>query len=73
MVSPTPNIDHYLSLPWKFTFEWSEKDKVFFARVDGLHCFSEGETMEEAQKMIQEALKAHIESYLEDGIEPPKP
>lgn len=36
-------------------------------------CISAGETIEKAQKMAQEALKAHIELMLEDGDFIPNP
>lgn len=63
------DIDYYLNLPWEFEFE-SCTEGGYFARVKGISCYSHGETVEEAEKMIKEALELHIEGMLEDGVEP---
>lgn len=74
MPVPPKDLDYYLSLPWNFTFEWIETDGGFyFASVDGLQCYSEGASKEEALKNIREALECHLESYIAKGKEPPEP
>ncbi len=63
------NLDYYMNLPWEFEFETSPEGG-YTARVKGLSCYSGGKTLEEAQKMIKEALELHLEGMLEDGVEP---
>ncbi len=36
-------------------------------------CVATGETQEEAEREIGEAIKFHLEGLEEDGIKPPKP
>ena len=61
-------IKEYLQLPWQFEFDYCPEEKSYTARVKGLLCYSNGKTLEEATKNIQEALKFHIEGLLEDGL-----
>ena len=63
-------LEYYIKLPWQFEFEYCPEDDAYTARVKGLMCYSNGKTLEEATKNIKEALNFHLESLLEDGIEP---
>ena len=63
------SLDYYLNLPWEFEFE-SCPTGGYFARVKGISCYSHGDTLEHAEKMIKEALELHLEGMLEDGVEP---
>ncbi len=63
----TKDLQYYLALPWKFEFT-KHPDGKYSARVEGLSCYSGGDTLEEASKEIQEALEFYIESCLEDNI-----
>lgn len=71
------NLAYYLALPWSFSIEKrNDAGEYYFARVNELKCFSEGQTADEAMKNILEALKLHIETSIEEGTpiqEPPKP
>ena len=43
---------------------------VFCPSLPG--CYSQGETLEEAQTNIREAIQCHLESLLKDGVPIPK-
>jgi antitoxin HicB len=67
-------LEYYLNLPWSYSIEKRTDDGVYyFARVNELNCFSDGESPEEAMKIIGEALRSHLEAALESGIEIPEP
>ncbi|MBR1753466.1 type II toxin-antitoxin system HicB family antitoxin [bacterium] len=66
------DLTYYLNLPWQFEFT-KHPDGKFSARVEGLSCYSGGDTLEEASREIQEALKFYIESCLEDNLLIPEP
>ena len=61
--------EYYLNLPWEFEFETCPEGG-YYARVKGISCYSHGDTLEEAEKMIKEALECHIEGMLQEGYEP---
>lgn len=61
------DLQYYLSLPWQFEFT-KHPDGKYSARVEGLSCYSGGDTLEEASKEIQVALEFYLESCLEDGM-----
>jgi antitoxin HicB len=67
------NIDHYLSLP--YTIEIIRDDEeTWFARVLELPgCMTEGDSVEDAAEMIQDAMRAWLEIALEDGRTIPEP
>ena len=68
------NLEYYLKLPWSYRFEWSEEDKCYIASISELKgCVSEGENVEEAARMIKDALESHISAYIEAGFEIPEP
>lgn len=63
----TKDLNYYLNLPWQFEFT-KHPDGRYSARVEGLSCYSGGNTLEEAVKEIQEALEFYLESCLEDNF-----
>lgn len=66
-------VDYYLSLPYRIELI-REGEKTWFARVPELPgCMTEGDTAEEAAKMIQEAMALWIELALDDGVPIPEP
>jgi predicted RNase H-like HicB family nuclease len=68
------DLKYYLSLPWTYSFKWSDEDKAYIAAVAELKgCMSDGETIEEATVMIKEALECHIGGMLKSGCEIPEP
>jgi len=70
----TKNLEYYLKLPWTFRFEWSDEDACYIASVAELKgCMSEGETITEATKMINDALESYISACLEANYEIPEP
>lgn len=58
----------YFKLPWQFEFNYCPEEDSYTARVKGLMCYSNGKTMVEATKNIQEALKFHLEGCIEDNL-----
>jgi antitoxin HicB len=73
-MSNNKDLNYYLSLPWTYSFKWSNEDKCYVATVAELKgCMSDGETIEEATSMIKEALECHIASMLKCGCEIPEP
>jgi predicted RNase H-like HicB family nuclease len=56
----------------KFTFtvayEFDPETGCYCAGVPALNLASQGETLEEARRMIREALELHLEGMLEEGI-----
>ena len=68
------DLEYYLGLNWTYNFEWSNEDECYIASVAELKgCKSHGETIEEAAKMIKDALNSHISGMLEAGFEIPEP
>ena len=68
------DLNYYLNLPWSYRFEWSNDDNCYVASIAELKgCMSEGATIEEAVKMIEDALKSHLSACIEAGIEIPEP
>lgn len=61
-------LQDYLKLPWQYEFSYCPEEDAYTVRVKGLMCYSNGKTLEEATKNIQEALEFHIESCLEDNV-----
>ena len=50
----------------------ADPDGGFVASVPALPgCFSQGDTLEEAEKNITEALGLYLETLMDDNIEPP--
>ncbi len=72
------SLNDYLSLPCTIEFRHEEPDDngtaAWFARVVELPgCITEGDTLEEAATMIQDAIASWIEVALEDGRPIPEP
>lgn len=71
------DLDYYMKLNWSYNFEWSDEDKGYIASITELKgCISFGEDIEEATKMIKDALKSYISASLQYGddiAEPLKP
>jgi len=68
------DMDYYLDLPWSYSVEKHTDDGVYYvARVNELQCFTDADTPEEAIHNIRDALKAHIEACIADGVEIPEP
>ena len=66
-------IDYYLSLPYTREII-PEPEGGWFVRVKELPgCMSQGETVEEAMLMIEEAMRGWLESELENGKPIPEP
>lgn len=68
MTKKHKTVEDYLKLPWQFEFDYCPDENAYTARVKGLLCYSNGKTLEEATKNIQEALEFHIESRIEDNL-----
>lgn len=70
------DLNYYLNLPWSYRFEWDNDDQFYVTSVIEIPgCKSHGKTIEEASKMIKEALECCLALMLEhdDKItEPPK-
>ncbi|MGC9366896.1 MAG: toxin-antitoxin system HicB family antitoxin [bacterium] len=67
------DLDYFMSLP--YTIETIQNDdKTYFIKVKELPgCMSEGDTLDEAYKMIYDAMKSWIEVALEEGDDIPLP
>lgn len=67
------NLDYYMSLP--YTIETIQNDdKTYFIKVKELPgCMSEGDTLEEAYEMINDAMKSWIEVALDEEDDIPLP
>lgn len=67
------NLKYYLKLDYTIRLKQNE-DGSFFAEIEELPgCMSEGDTKEEAFKMIEDAKKAWIEVALKRKINVPEP
>ena len=65
-------IDEYKNLP--YTRELAKGDDGWLVRIKELHgCISQGDTVEEALSMIDDALESWLETAIEDGIDIPLP
>ncbi|NPV42705.1 MAG: toxin-antitoxin system HicB family antitoxin [Firmicutes bacterium] len=69
-------LEYYLSLEYPFKIEVIPKEEgggYFITYPDLPGCMSDGETIEEAIKMGEDAKRCWIETALEKGIEIPEP
>lgn len=65
-------VNDYIELP--YTIETIKDDGCFFIKIKELPgCFSQGDTIEEAYEMIEEAKRFWIEAALDDKITIPMP
>ena len=66
-------VEYYLGLPYTLELQRDEA-QGWFVRVKELRgCMSQGDTLQEAVEMIQDALRSWIEVALEDGDPVPEP
>ena len=66
-------IEYYLDLKYPVTFETAQEGGYFVEIEDLPGCYSQGETIEEAMKMIEEARRLWIEVAYEDDLNIPLP
>jgi predicted RNase H-like HicB family nuclease len=66
-------LQYYFDLKYAVTVEPCPEGGYFVQIVDLPGCYSQGETVEEAMEMIEEARKLWMESKYEDGNEIPLP
>lgn len=67
------DLKYYLELPYRIVFYPAEEGGYVVEIPELPGCISQGETMEEALAMIQDAKICWIESALEEDIEIPEP
>jgi antitoxin HicB len=66
-------IDYYFSLKYPVTLHPAPEGGYAAEIKDLPGCISQGETIEEAMKMIEEARRLWLESAYEDGLDIPVP
>ena len=66
-------LKYYLSLKYPVSIEEAPEGGYFIQVKDLPGCYSQGETVEEALKNVEEACKLWMESMYEDGNEIPLP
>lgn len=66
-------LEHYLNLKYPITFEAAPEGGYFVQIEDLPGCYSQGETIEEAAEMIEEARQLWLEVAYEDGQDIPLP
>jgi antitoxin HicB len=66
-------LEYYLSLKYPVSIEEAPEGGYFIQIKDLPGCLSQGETVEEALEMIEEARRLWLESMYEDGNEIPLP
>ena len=67
------NLDYYLGLPYKYTIYPAQEGGYVIEIPDLPGCISQGETVEEAVSMIEDAKRGWLEVALEQGAEIPEP
>ena len=67
------DLDYYLKLP--YTIELiPDSEQGWFVRIKELRgCMSQGDTIEEAYEMIQDAMRSWLDVAIEDNIPIPEP
>lgn len=69
----THNIEYYKKLPWTKVFIQNE-DGSYFAKIQELKgCMTEGNDIQDAHNMLEDALICWLEIALEKDIEIPAP
>lgn len=66
-------LEYYLNLKYPVTFEAAPEGGYFVQIEDLPGCYSQGETVEEAMEMIEEARQLWLEVAYEDGQDIPLP
>jgi len=67
------DLEYYLHLPYRITIQPDPTGGYVVSVPDLPGCISQGDTVEEAMKMIEDAKKAWISVALEDGDQIPEP
>ncbi|HHV56321.1 MAG TPA: type II toxin-antitoxin system HicB family antitoxin [Firmicutes bacterium] len=67
------DIEYYLALPYKVVLHPAQEGGYVAEIPDLPGCLTQGETIEEAINMIQDAKICWLRSALEDGVEIPEP
>ncbi|MDI6880064.1 MAG: type II toxin-antitoxin system HicB family antitoxin [Desulfitobacteriaceae bacterium] len=67
------NLDYYLGLPYKYSIYPAQEGGYVIEIPDLPGCISQGETVEEAVSMIEDAKRGWLEVALEQGAEIPEP
>ena len=71
------DVNYYMNLPWTYTVETEKDEKgkniyvVYVNELEGVA--TDAPTLEEAMKLIKEAMEATFEMYLENDEEIPEP
>lgn len=74
--STVRTVEEYLALPYTIEVHRDDSDGelAYVARVVELPgCLTQADTFEELEEMVQDAMRAWIESALEDGAPVPEP
>jgi len=66
-------LDYYLELPYRIIIYPAQEGGYVVEIPELPGCLSQGDTIEEAYTMIQDAKISWLESALEDGIDIPEP
>ena len=66
-------LEYYLSLKYHVSIEEAPEGGYFIQIKDLPGCYAQGETIDEAMEMIEEARQLWMESMYEDGNEIPLP
>ena len=72
----TKDINYYLNLPWTYTVETTREtgELLYIVHVNELPGIAtDAPSLEEAMKLIKEAMKAAFKLYLKHGDEIPEP
>lgn len=67
------DLNYYLALPYRITITPAEEGGYVVSIPDLPGCISQGETLEESIKTIEDAKTCWLEVALEDGISIPEP
>lgn len=67
------DLQYYLELPYRVVLHPSEEGGYAVEVLELPGCISQGQTMEEALKMIEDAKLCWLEAALEEGIDIPEP
>lgn len=67
------DLNYYLSLPYRVVIEPDRYGGMTVYIPDLPGCITQGENLEDAYSMIEDAKKAWIITALEDGVEIPEP
>ncbi|MCX7779648.1 MAG: type II toxin-antitoxin system HicB family antitoxin [Negativicutes bacterium] len=66
-------LEYYLSLPYRFEIIPAEEGGFVGVVPELPGCITQGETLEDTVRMINDAMRAWIECALEEGITIPEP